>query len=56
MKEALHSSDTSVLTTATRWIGLAQDRGKWRALAYAVMKLWVPYYAERFLSGWWLLE
>ena len=24
------------------WIGLAQDRDKWRTLVSAVMKLWVP--------------
>jgi hypothetical protein len=24
------------------WIGLAQDRGKWRTLMNAVMNLWVP--------------
>jgi hypothetical protein len=24
------------------WIGLAQDTDKWRALANAVMNLWVP--------------
>jgi hypothetical protein len=24
------------------WIGLAQDRCRWRALVYSVMKLWVP--------------
>jgi hypothetical protein len=24
------------------WIGLAQDRGKWRALVNVVMNLWIP--------------
>jgi len=24
------------------WIGLTQDRDRWRTLASAVMKLWVP--------------
>jgi hypothetical protein len=24
------------------WIGLAQDRNRWRALVYVVMNLWVP--------------
>jgi hypothetical protein len=24
------------------WIGLAQDRNRWRALANAVMNLWIP--------------
>jgi hypothetical protein len=24
------------------WIGLAQDKDKWRALANVVMNLWVP--------------
>jgi hypothetical protein len=27
---------------AVDWIGLAQDRDKWRALVNTVMKLWVP--------------
>jgi hypothetical protein len=24
------------------WIGLAQDRDKWRVLVYEVMNLWIP--------------
>jgi hypothetical protein len=24
------------------WIGLAQDRNRWRALVNSVLKLWVP--------------
>jgi hypothetical protein len=28
--------------SALDWIGLAQDRYKWRALVNAVMSLWVP--------------
>jgi hypothetical protein len=24
------------------WINLAQDRGRWRALLNAVMKVWIP--------------
>jgi hypothetical protein len=24
------------------WIGMAQDRDKWKALVHAVMNLWVP--------------
>jgi hypothetical protein len=30
------------------WIGLAQDRDKWRVLVNAVMNLWVPYNAGNF--------
>jgi hypothetical protein len=33
------------------WIGLAQDKDKWRVLVDALMNLWIPYIAGRFLSG-----
>jgi hypothetical protein len=32
------------------WIGLAQDRDKWRTLVSAVTKLWVPYRCGEFLD------
>jgi hypothetical protein len=33
------------------WIGLAQDRDKWRDLVNAVMNLCVAYNAGKLLSG-----
>jgi hypothetical protein len=36
------------------WIGLAQDRYRWRALVNTVMNLWVPYNAG--LHNLWPLE
>ena len=34
------------------WIGLAQDRDRWRTLVSAVMNLGVPWNAGNFLTSW----
>jgi len=34
------------------WIGLAQDRDRWRTLVSAVMNLWVPWNARNFLTSY----
>ena len=33
------------------WIGLAQDRDRWRTLVSAVMNVWVPWNAGNFLTS-----
>jgi hypothetical protein len=34
------------------WIGVAQDRYRWRALVNAVMNLWVPQTSRKLPSGY----
>jgi hypothetical protein len=34
------------------WVGLAQDRGKWRDLVNVVMNFWVGENAGKLLSGY----
>jgi hypothetical protein len=33
------------------WIGLTQDRNRWRALVNSVLNVWVPWNAGKLLSG-----
>jgi hypothetical protein len=33
------------------WIGLAQDRNKWRVLVKSILNLWVPWNAGKLSSG-----
>jgi hypothetical protein len=40
-----------IVWVAVDWIGLVQNRDKWRTLVRAVMILRVPYNAGSFLSG-----
>jgi hypothetical protein len=42
MVECINMNFQEVGCVGMDWIGLAEDRGSWRALVNAAMNLWVP--------------